>query len=139
MASSRSCRIALVALVAAAVSIVSVGAAPVGSVLAAGEPVVTATSPTTGITYTGRYSCMEQRPSFVASRPSRLAYVKLEGVSGNTVTYSQAQYVDNRDLDSRVAFDVAGVPRETGTARPSFNSVTPSRSVSRLARTGRRS
>ncbi len=104
----------------ASLTVVAGATAPSGSVSAAPDTIVSATSPTTGITYTGRYSCMEQRPSFVASRPSRLAYVKLEGVSGGSVTYSQAQYVDNRDLDSRVAFDVAGVPRDNRSSATTF-------------------
>ncbi len=89
----------------------AIAVGPTGTVAAASQPVVSATSPTTGITYTGTYSCIEQRPSFTATRPTALSYVQLQGVANGSVVYEQSQYVDHRDADSRVAFDVAGVPR----------------------------
>ena len=83
--SSRLARPLVLVLVAAATLVIGVAGSPSGSVSATNQQRVTATSPTTGVTYTMIHSCMAQLPNATASTPDQTVSVQLETIKDGAV------------------------------------------------------
>lgn len=103
-----------VSLVAAAVILVGVVAAPSGSVGATNQRRVEATSPVTGVTYTLIHSCMTQWPSATASQPTRDVATKLEVVRNGEVFRSVNDSISSRSNDNRLNFQRKNTPLDGG-------------------------
>ncbi|MFK7918620.1 MAG: hypothetical protein AB8G14_11110 [Ilumatobacter sp.] len=105
-----SIRSLVVGLVVSSTAAVGVVGAPAGSVSATNQERVTATSPTTGVTYSAIHSCVAQMPSATATQPAEDVFVQLQYVRNGDVIFEVNDRVDFRSDDNRLKFQRSDTP-----------------------------